>query len=57
LKYSLQSLSFRQCPNVDSELVEKANKTIWHIPEVFLPSPLRMDDYEDFIEVDPEYVM
>jgi hypothetical protein len=31
------------------------NEAIWHIPEVFLPYPLETNDYEEIIEVDPEY--
>ncbi|KAN0080924.1 hypothetical protein V8E54_004128 [Elaphomyces granulatus] len=52
---SLKSISFRQCPNVDPDLVEKANETIWRLPEVVLPYPVKQYNSEP-IEVDPDYV-
>jgi hypothetical protein len=47
----LQSLSFNKCMNLPSEYLERANKTIWKIPEVSLPY-IRYEEGTP-IEVDP----
>ncbi|KAJ9302351.1 hypothetical protein DTO271G3_1217 [Paecilomyces variotii] len=53
----LKSLSFRDCRRIDADIIEKANKEIWHIPEVFLPYPLGPSGGgEGTIEVDPAYM-
>ncbi|KAF7592981.1 hypothetical protein BBP40_012217 [Aspergillus hancockii] len=51
---NLQSLSFSKCMNIPSEYIERANKTIWKIPEVSLP----YIHYEEGtpIEVDPTFM-
>ncbi|KAL2868688.1 F-box protein [Aspergillus lucknowensis] len=36
----LRSLSFSESTNIPSELVDRANKTIWKVPEVILPYSL-----------------
>ncbi|KAJ9199804.1 hypothetical protein DTO166G4_3520 [Paecilomyces variotii] len=54
---SLKSLSFRDCRRINADIIEKANKEIWHIPEVFLPYPLGPSGGgEGTIEVDPAYM-
>ncbi|KAL2002186.1 hypothetical protein VTN02DRAFT_483 [Thermoascus thermophilus] len=57
----LKSLSFRYCSHVRSDVVEQANKTVWHIPEVILPhsleeAPPTAHDGEALVEIDPRYV-
>ncbi|KAL1970446.1 hypothetical protein VTN77DRAFT_4090 [Rasamsonia byssochlamydoides] len=52
----LKSLSLRHCPNINPELVERANKTVWHIPEVFLSYPPAVDRHGSPIEIDPDYI-
>ncbi|KAE8350600.1 F-box domain protein [Aspergillus coremiiformis] len=51
---NLNSLSFSKCMNLPSEYVERANKTIWKIPDVTLP----FYNYEEGtpIEVDPIFL-
>ncbi|KAB8233516.1 F-box protein [Aspergillus alliaceus] len=51
---NLKSLSFSKCMNLPSEYVERANKTIWKIPDVTLP----YYNYEEGtpIEVDPTFL-
>ncbi|KAL4780822.1 hypothetical protein BJX76DRAFT_360476 [Aspergillus varians] len=50
---NLQSLSFSESANIPSELIEKANKTIWKIPEVVLPYSLHEGNAA--IAVDPKW--
>ncbi|QKX52986.1 uncharacterized protein TRUGW13939_00057 [Talaromyces rugulosus] len=49
----LQSLSFRECKNIDANAVQRANEAIWHIPELHAPRIASLSD--SLIEVDPEY--
>ncbi|KAL4797461.1 hypothetical protein BDV19DRAFT_46156 [Aspergillus venezuelensis] len=49
----LRSLSFSESANFPSELVHRANKTIWKIPEVILPCYLY--DANNAIAVDPKW--
>lgn len=53
----LQSLSLRECRNIDAKIVDEANKLLWHIPEIYLPRSIG-PDYElpPPIEVDPLYL-
>ncbi|KAH8700693.1 F-box domain protein [Talaromyces proteolyticus] len=52
----LQSLSLRECRNIDPQVVERANARLWHIPEVHLPRPIDFrHSLEVSIEVDPDY--
>uniref|UniRef100_A0A093UR71 F-box domain-containing protein n=1 Tax=Talaromyces marneffei PM1 TaxID=1077442 RepID=A0A093UR71_TALMA len=54
---SLESLSLRECRNIDAEVVAEANKLLWHIPELYLPrstGPNR--ELPPPIEVDPLYL-
>ncbi|KAL3493019.1 hypothetical protein BJX62DRAFT_94696 [Aspergillus germanicus] len=50
---SLQSLSFSESANIPSELIDRANKTIWKIPDVVLPYCLY--DENSSIAVDPRW--
>ncbi|KAL3461082.1 hypothetical protein BJX64DRAFT_289645 [Aspergillus heterothallicus] len=50
---SLQSLSFSESANIPSELIDRANKTIWKIPDVILPYCLY--DENTHIAVDPRW--
>ncbi|KAL4944028.1 hypothetical protein BDV06DRAFT_220696 [Aspergillus oleicola] len=49
----LRSLSFSESANIPSELVDRANKTIWKIPEFILPYCLY--DANTAIAVDPRW--
>ncbi|OJI96329.1 hypothetical protein ASPVEDRAFT_35711 [Aspergillus versicolor CBS 583.65] len=50
---NLRSLSFSESANIPSELVDRANKLIWKIPEVTLPYCLH--DGNAVIAVDPKW--
>ncbi|KAL4915761.1 hypothetical protein BDW62DRAFT_120009 [Aspergillus aurantiobrunneus] len=50
---NLRSLSFSESANIPSDLIDKANKTIWKIPEVILPYCLY--DGNSVIAVDPRW--
>ncbi|KAL2853064.1 hypothetical protein BJX68DRAFT_265300 [Aspergillus pseudodeflectus] len=50
---SLQSLSFSESANMPSKLIDRANKTIWKIPDVVLPYCLY--DENTSIAVDPRW--
>ncbi|KAL2812074.1 hypothetical protein BJX63DRAFT_262020 [Aspergillus granulosus] len=50
---SLQSLSFSESANIPSELIDRANKSIWKIPDVVLPYCLY--DENSRIVVDPRW--
>ncbi|KAL2852466.1 hypothetical protein BJY01DRAFT_244462 [Aspergillus pseudoustus] len=50
---SLQSLSFSESANIPSELVNRANKAIWKIPDIILPYCLY--DENASIAVDPRW--
>ncbi|KAJ0421926.1 hypothetical protein BJY00DRAFT_101551 [Aspergillus carlsbadensis] len=50
---SLQSLSFSESANMPSGLIDRANKTIWKIPDVVLPYCLY--DENTSIAVDPRW--
>ncbi|PCG98372.1 Hypothetical protein PENO1_058380 [Penicillium occitanis (nom. inval.)] len=54
---SLESLSLRECCNIDAKIVDEANKLFWRIPEIYLPRSIG-PDYElpPPIEVDPLYL-
>ncbi|OKL59453.1 hypothetical protein UA08_05119 [Talaromyces atroroseus] len=50
---ALQSLSLRECQNIDATVVQEANRLLWHIPEVYLPRPIRpQSEVDPVIEVD-----
>ncbi|EED17060.1 F-box domain protein [Talaromyces stipitatus ATCC 10500] len=53
---ALESLSLRDCRNVDAQVVSDANTLIWRIREVHLPRALDLDpESPPPIEVDPLY--
>jgi hypothetical protein len=59
LMENFQSLSLRQCLNLNPELVEMLNETIWHIPQVSLPLPFMFMPRNPGvpIEVDQAYLV
>ncbi|ODM15267.1 hypothetical protein SI65_09208 [Aspergillus cristatus] len=50
---NLKSLSFSECACLSPEHVDRANKTIWRIPEVILPHSSPFAD--SILEVDPMF--
>ncbi|KAK2765445.1 hypothetical protein FQN54_008298 [Arachnomyces sp. PD_36] len=52
----LKSLSFRQCKNVNPDIVDKLNKSVWNIPDFVIPYPLLSAKPDaNVIEVDPDF--
>ncbi|KAL5333495.1 hypothetical protein BJX70DRAFT_61846 [Aspergillus crustosus] len=51
----LQSLSFSESASIPSELIDKANKMTWKIPEVILPYSTYEDANGNVIAVDPRW--
>lgn len=46
-----QSLSFNECASISPEHVDRANETLWGIPEVILP--YSCPTHDSLLEVDP----